>query len=91
MASFFVTSMLFLFCMRMLVYLHVCAHMCGGQRSASDSISQDAVHLLFGFEIKFLPGTWELLIQPSQQAVKPRRSASLNLRGTTCPTTPPEL
>lgn len=70
MASFFVTSMLFLFFMRMLVYLHVCAHVCGGRRSASDSISQDAVHLLFGFEIKFLTGTWELLIQPSRQAVK---------------------
>lgn len=47
MASFFVSSMLFLFCVGMLVYLYVCAHMCGGQRSASDGISQDAVHFLF--------------------------------------------
>lgn len=47
MASFFVSSMLFLFCVGMLVYLYVCAHMCGGRRSASDGISQDAVHFLF--------------------------------------------
>lgn len=91
MASFFVSSMLFLFCVGMLVYLHVCAHLCGGRRSATDSISQDAVHLLFGFEIKFLAGTWELLIQPRWQAVKPQTSASLSLPGTTCPSTPPEL
>lgn len=87
MASFFLSSM-FLFCVGILVYLHVCAHVCGGGRSTSDVISQDAFHLLFGFEVKFLTKTWGFLIQPGWLAVKAQRSASLSFLRATCTTCP---